>query len=107
MRYAEGMTLLRGKKVVELKPRRASKGAAVRAFLEERPFRHRQPWFFGDDVTDEAAFEVVQSLGGVAIKIGEGDTMATHRLADPAAMRHWLARAAEHLSGQPAAGIGA
>lgn len=101
MRRAEGMTLMRGKKVVELKPRRASKGAAVRSFLDERPFRHRRPWFFGDDVTDEGAFDLVQSLGGVAVKIGEGETLAAHRLPDPAAMRAWLARAVDHLAGAP------
>ncbi len=101
-RRSDGMTLVRGKKVVELKPRRASKGLAVRSFLDERPFRHRRPWFFGDDVTDETAFELVQSLGGVAVKIGEGETLATHRLDDPAAMRDWLARAVERLAGAPA-----
>lgn len=101
VRRCDGMTLLRGKMVVELKPRRASKGAAVRSFLDERPFRHRRPWFFGDDVTDEGAFDLVQSLGGVAVKIGEGDTLAAHRLNDPAAMRDWLARAADHLAGVP------
>lgn len=94
----DGMTLLRGKKVVEMKPRRASKGMAVRSFLEERPFRNRRPWYFGDDVTDEAAFEAVQSLGGVAVKIGEGETLAAHRLADPAAMRDWLTRASQRLA---------
>jgi trehalose 6-phosphate phosphatase len=101
MRRCEGMTLMRGKMVVELKPRRASKGAAVRSFLDERPFRHRRPWFFGDDVTDEGAFELVQSLGGVAVKVGEGETLAAHHLPDPAAMRDWLARAADHLAGVP------
>lgn len=101
MRRCEGMALMRGKMVVELKPRRASKAAAVRSFLDERPFRHRRPWFFGDDVTDEGAFELVQSLGGVAVKIGAGETLAAHHLPDPAAMRDWLARAADHLAGVP------
>ena len=91
----DGMALLRGKKVVELKPRRATKGAAVRAFLDERPFRLRRPWFFGDDVTDEGAFEAVQALGGTAVKIGEGETLAAHRLASPEALWTWLARATE------------
>lgn len=97
----EGMTLMRGKMVVELKPRRASKGAAVRSFLAERPFRHRRPWFFGDDVTDEGAFELVQAVGGVAVKIGDGETLAARRLPDPAALREWLAGAAAHLASLP------
>lgn len=99
VRRVDGMAMLRGKQVVELKPRTASKAAAVRAFLEERPFRHRRPWFFGDDVTDESAFEAVQALGGTAVKVGGGETLATRRLPDPAAMRDWLARAVVHLGG--------
>ncbi|GAP34336.1 trehalose-phosphatase [Piscinibacter sakaiensis] len=98
---SEGMALMHGKMVVEIKPRRASKGAAVRSFLDERPFRHRRPWFFGDDVTDEAAFEFVLSVGGVAVKVGPGESLATHRLADPAAVRGWIARATSALAETP------
>lgn len=95
---AEGMVLLRGKKVVEVKPRRATKGVAVKTFLDVDPlFRDRTPWFIGDDVTDEAAFEAVQSLRGVAIKIGEGETLAQHRIETPADLRRWLAAQAESV----------
>ncbi len=94
MARVDGMGLLCGKRVFELKPRRASKGQAVRSYMDERPFRSRRPWVFGDDVTDEAAFETVLSLGGVAVKIGEGESLAPYRLPDPAALRHWLAEAA-------------
>jgi trehalose 6-phosphate phosphatase len=88
---ADGMVLLRGKMVVELKPHRASKGLAVRSFLQDdAPFKGRCPWFIGDDVTDEAAFEAVQSMRGVAIKIGAGETLAQHRLDSPAELRRWL-----------------
>lgn len=98
MQRVEGMTLMRGKMIVELKPRRAGKGHAVRAFLDERPFRLRRPWFFGDDVTDEAAFEAVQACGGVAVKVGEGETLAAHRLPDPAALHRWMVQAADTLT---------
>ena len=94
----EGMTLLRGKMVVEMKPRRAGKGLAVGSFLDERPFRQRRPWYFGDDVTDEAAFEVVQAMGGVAVKVGDGETLAAHRLPDPAAVRRWMAEAVNRFA---------
>jgi trehalose 6-phosphate phosphatase len=90
----EGMALLCGKCVVELKSRRASKGQAVRSFMDERPFRSRQPWVFGDDVTDEAAFETALAFGGVAVKVGEGESLAPFRLPDPAALRQWLEKAA-------------
>ena len=97
MQRADGLALMCGKKVVELKPRRASKGLAIRSFLDERPFRSRRPWVFGDDVTDEVAFETVLGLGGVAVKIGEGETLAPYRIADPAALHAWLQQALEGL----------
>ncbi|MET0333179.1 MAG: trehalose-phosphatase [Rhizobacter sp.] len=86
----EGLALLRGKMVVELKPSRVNKATAVAAFMERSPFRSRRPWFLGDDVTDESAFEYVQSVGGVAVRVGPGETLAAQRLADPAAVRQWL-----------------
>lgn len=89
-----GTALLHGKKVIEIKPAAADKGRAVLAYMAEPPFTGRLPWCFGDDVTDEAAFGAVQSLGGVAVKVGEGDTTAAWRLPDPAALREWLLRVA-------------
>lgn len=88
-----GIELLLGKMVVEAKPSGVDKGAALRAFLAEPPFAGRRPWHFGDDRTDEKAFEAVNALGGVAVKVGEGPSAAPFRLADAAAVRDWLARA--------------
>jgi trehalose 6-phosphate phosphatase len=82
-----GLALLRGKMVAEAKPARASKGHAIEDFLAEPPFAGRTPVFIGDDVTDEAGFSTVQSLGGTGIKVGPGDTVASRRLADPTALR--------------------
>jgi trehalose 6-phosphate phosphatase len=84
------MALLHGKKVVELKPAAADKGTAVRAFMAEPAFAGRRPWYFGDDVTDEDALAAVLDFGGVAVKIGPGETVAPYRLRDPDAMRQWL-----------------
>lgn len=84
------MALMEGKMVLELKPAAADKGRALQAFMAEPPFAGRVPWFFGDDVTDEAGFAAVLALGGVAVKVGDGDTVAPWRLADPAAVRGWL-----------------
>ena len=85
-----GVTLLRGKMVVEAKPGGASKGRAIEDFLAEPPFAGRTPVFIGDDVTDEVGFSTVQRLGGLGIKVGEGSTAAWRRLADPPALRREL-----------------
>lgn len=82
-----GLTLLRGKMVAEAKPSDASKGAAIEAFLREAPFAGRMPVFIGDDVTDEAGFAAVQRLGGLGVKVGDGPTVARHRLPTPADLR--------------------
>jgi trehalose 6-phosphate phosphatase len=85
-----GVTLLKGKMVVEAKPGGASKGRAIEDFLREAPFAGRKPVFIGDDVTDEAGFSTVQRLGGLGIKVGGGATVAWRRLADPSALRREL-----------------
>lgn len=89
-----GVELLRGKCVVELKPLGVDKGQALASFMKEPPFAGRRPWFAGDDLTDEPGFAWAQQAGGIAVKVGEGPTAARHRIADPAALRAWLARSA-------------
>jgi len=86
-----GLVILPGKMVFELKPKGIDKGDAVRAFLEEVPFQGRTPIFIGDDVTDEHAFEVVNALGGLSVKIDEGDTLA-HFRTDRKGLFEWLIR---------------
>ena len=90
VRESTGLTLLRGKMVVEAKPGGASKGRSIESFLAEPPFAGRIPVFIGDDVTDEVGFCTVQGLGGTGIKVGEGETAAWRRLPDPAALRREL-----------------
>jgi trehalose 6-phosphate phosphatase len=80
--------LQRGKMVIEIRPARASKGAAIRAFLSEAPFAGRKPLTIGDDLTDEAMFKVANELGGLSIRIGEGtDTVAQATLPSAQALR--------------------
>jgi trehalose 6-phosphate phosphatase len=84
------LALLHGKAVIEAKPTLAGKGRAIAAFMTEAPFAGRRPVFAGDDVTDEAGFEVALALGGDAVKVGDGATAASFRLADPSAVQVWL-----------------
>lgn len=101
-RYADALTLQPGKCVYELKPRGASKGEAIRAFLKEAPFAGRRPVFVGDDLTDEAGFQVVNRLDGCSIKVGDGQTEALQRLASVDAVRDWLAALRALLDEPPA-----
>lgn len=89
--------VLEGKMVYELKPRAASKGLAIRAFLEHAPFQGRVPVFAGDDRTDEDGFALVNARGGVSIKVGDGASCANYRLDDVAALHAWLERLATCL----------
>jgi trehalose 6-phosphate phosphatase len=86
----EGFRLQPGKRLLEVRPEGRDKGTAIRDFMQEPPFRGRVPVFVGDDRTDEHGFAVVRSLGGVAVKVGPGKTIANHRLDDVAAVRRWL-----------------
>lgn len=85
-----GLRVLHGHGSLELTASHATKGAAVERFLLERPFLGRRPVFIGDDVSDEDAFQVVNAVGGISIKVGEGVTAAKHRLANHRAVLDWL-----------------
>jgi trehalose 6-phosphate phosphatase len=86
-----GLMVKRGKYVVELVPRGADKGAAVRAFIGEPPFIGARTVFVGDDVTDEDGFAAVGALGGFGVLVGYPRlTAAEYGLADPSAVARWL-----------------
>lgn len=91
----EGYLVQHGKCVIEAKPERANKGRALAEAMDHPPFAGRTPLMVGDDTTDEDAFQAAISLGGSAVKVGAGETAAPYRLADPAAVAHWLAQAVE------------
>ncbi len=92
------LELLHGKCLVEVRRAGIDKGRAIAALMSSPPFAGRQPIFAGDDVTDEAGFSFVQQSGGVAIKVGDGDTVARHACESPEALRGWLASAASATS---------
>lgn len=89
-RHAPGLRVLRGNHVIEVKPPGQDKGSAIEAFMREAPFRGRTPVFIGDDVTDEDGFRAVNALGGLSVKVGDGETAARSRLAGIDAVLDWL-----------------
>jgi trehalose 6-phosphate phosphatase len=82
-------TLLDGHAVIEVKPAAHTKDSAVTAFMEEEPFRGRQPIFIGDDQTDYGGFAAVRRFDGLAIAVGPR-VKAEWWLPGPAAVRQWL-----------------
>jgi len=85
------LTILAGKMVAELRPRGTDKGHAVETFLAEPEFHGKRPVFVGDDWTDEAGFAVANRLNGIAIHVGDGESIARYRLDNVAAVIRWLA----------------
>ena len=81
--------LLDGHAVIEIKPAAHTKDSAVCAFMEEDPFRGRQPIFIGDDQTDYDGFAAVRRFDGMAIAVGPR-VQSDWWLPGPAAVRQWL-----------------
>ena len=87
-----GLTLQRGKMMVELRTPGAHKGDSVGAFMAEAPFAGATPVFVGDDITDEDGFVAAEALGGYGVLVGEPrDTAARYRLGDVDAVLDWIA----------------
>jgi trehalose-phosphatase len=77
----------RGKQVVEVAVTRASKGAAISRLRDHLAVS--AVVYLGDDVTDETVFELLRD-GDVGVKVGDGQTAARYRIADPDAVRSLL-----------------
>lgn len=92
---ADGFALQPALMAYELKADATGKDRAMAQLLEEDGFRGTLPVYAGDDLTDEPALELAAARGGMAIKIGQAESVARHRLPDPAALRAcleaWLA----------------
>ena len=86
-----GHHVMHGKMVLEVRPTHADKGTAIGRLLDASPFAGRTPVFAGDDITDEDGFVAVNRRGGISVKVGAGETAATCRVPDVAALHAWLA----------------
>ena len=98
-----GFRLIPARKAVEIGPRATSKGRAVERLMAHPPFRGRRPIFVGDDFTDEAGMEAARQFGGEGLRVAEMFG------GEPAAVRAWLLRGVDLLSGRaaPAPPVGA
>jgi len=90
-----GYIMQAGKMVVEVKPAGAHKGAALRRLMGVPPFVGRRPVMLGDDTTDEDAMSAALKLGGTAVKVGLGASVARLRAPDPEGVRAWLVQEAD------------
>lgn len=84
LRGSTELELLSGKMMWEVRPFGIDKGNAVRALMARAPFAGRVPVFIGDDVTDEAAIEAAEAMGGVGLRVQDS-------FGEPAEVRAWLA----------------
>ncbi|MGB3408759.1 MAG: trehalose-phosphatase [Jannaschia sp.] len=89
---ADGFRLQPAHFAYEIKLDSVGKDAAVSGMMARDTFAGSTPIYAGDDLTDEAALSWVQDQGGVAVKIGDAETVARHRLADPAELIGYLER---------------
>lgn len=77
-----------GKAVAEIVPRSANKGRAIELLLGHSSYAGKIPLFFGDDLTDESGFEVVNRAGGDTIHVGVGSTAARYKLPNTSILRN-------------------
>jgi trehalose 6-phosphate synthase/phosphatase len=86
----QGLEILPGNKVVEIRPRSVNKGRIVAALVEELPERSIVV-AMGDDRTDEDLFAALPA-DGIAIHVGPTPSRAPYRLRDVKAARAYLDR---------------
>jgi trehalose 6-phosphate phosphatase len=86
---AADLTAKPGKDVLELAVTDADKGSALLRLRDE--LHAAAVLYLGDDLTDEDAFRVL-GPGDVGVKVGAGETAATHRLPDLLGVRALLER---------------
>lgn len=88
---SNGLRMLEGRMVAELRTPGPDKGDCLRAFMLEEEFAGAVPVMLGDDVTDEDAFQAAAELGGYGILVGAPRaTRAQYALADVGAVFQWL-----------------
>ncbi len=91
---SRGLRKSTGKKIFELQPDLDwHKGKALLWLLDRLGLDRPEvlPFYLGDDVTDEDAFQVLEGRGlGIAVQETPGPTAARYRLRDPEEVRKFL-----------------
>lgn len=89
--------VLRGHDVIELPIVHATKGKAVAELKDALGLT--AVIFGGDDITDETVLKALRpAAGDIGIKVGQADTAAQYRVADPAAVGELLQELSKALS---------
>jgi trehalose-phosphatase len=98
-RHQKRLRLISGMCVHELRLREGfTKGTAVRVIRKESP-RHLLPFYFGDDVTDDDVFRVLQGTG-VCVRVGRRPSrLAEFSIAGPNDLLDVLSRISSILQG--------
>jgi trehalose 6-phosphate phosphatase len=87
--------VLPGKCVCEIKHSGFTKATGVLELMNHPPFKGRQPFFIGDDVTDESVFAIMPDLRGLAFSVGRRATGVAGHFDEPSDVRQWLAHLLE------------
>jgi trehalose 6-phosphate phosphatase len=96
----DGLSILPGKSVIEIKPRGFDKGSGLQELMSFAPFAGRTPIFVGDDVTDEAAFAMLPRFSGIGVSVGGIVPGATFNFDGPKDVRLWLHRLSGRHGGE-------
>ncbi|WP_127793778.1 bifunctional alpha,alpha-trehalose-phosphate synthase (UDP-forming)/trehalose-phosphatase [Agromyces sp. LHK192] len=94
-----GITVRAGKSVLEFAVRSSDKGESLQRLRQH--VGASGVLYVGDDVTDEDAFAVLEGTD-VGVKVGQGKSLAAHRVRSPeevSELLERLAEAREHTSG--------
>jgi len=86
----DGLSILPGKSVIEIKPRGFDKGSGLQQLMSLSPFAGRTPIFVGDDITDEAAFAMLPRFSGIGVSVGGIVPGASFNFDGPQDVRLWL-----------------
>jgi trehalose 6-phosphate phosphatase len=84
LRFKNTLQIIENLRDAEIVPRHISgKGIAVQEFLAKPALRHALAFYFGDDLSDEPAFEALSK--GISIRVGdERPTRAQYSVRSPA-----------------------